>query len=930
MKIIKIVYVFVFFLSASIGFAQNVGINADGSTPDGSAMLDVKSTTKGLLIPRMTATQKTNISSPATGLMIYQTDAPAGFYYYNGSAWTLIGTGSGSETDPIFGASPANGITGTNITNWNSAYNWGNHSTAGYLTGFNETDPIFGASPANGITGTNITNWNSAYNWGNHSTAGYLTIFTETDPVFTSWDKDYDDLTNKPTIVNSQWTTTGSDIYYNSGNVGIGTTTPIVKTHIYSTVDGTFTGLVIDNRKIYGASTGTNEMSRIVLSLSEDVVPNPLNRVMGYISAGVHSELSSDDGFMTFGTRTSGSETEKLRITSIGNIGIGKTTPLYKLDVAGAINGTSVLINGVPVASSTDTYWSTAGAGKIQYSGGNVGIGIASPAYNLDVAGDINITGNFRVNGTPLSGTGTVTSVSGSGGTTGLTLTGGAITTSGTLTLGGTLALANGGTGATTAAAARTNFGATTVGSNLFTLTNPSAIRFIRINADNTVSALDAAAFRTAIGAGTGAGTVTSVTGTTPISVATGTTTPAISISAATTSAAGSMSAADKTKLDGIASSANNYTHPTGDGNLHVPATSTTNNGKVLTAGATAGSLSWTTPTTGTVTSVTGTSPISVATGTSTPVISLSTVPVSSGGTGITSFTIGDLLYASGTTTISKLADVATGNALISGGVGVAPTWGKIGLTSHVSGTLPVGNGGTGTITAPTQGGVIYATSTSAYASTIAGTAGQVLTSNGTSAPTWTNVATTPAGVIQQYAGTAAPTGYLLCQGQAVSRTTYAALYAVIGTTYGTGDGSTTFNVPDLRQRVPVGKHSSGTFNTLGGTGGAESHTITTAQLPAHNHAVGTLATNSTGSHSHTLQPYSAGGVSGSTCTTASCTGDRVMYNSDGKLMTDAARTTSSDGSHSHSISGSTANTGSGSAIPIVQPYIVLNYIIKY
>jgi hypothetical protein len=95
-----------------------------------------------------------------------------------------------------------------------------------------------------------------------------------------------------------------------------------------------------------------------------------------------------------------------------------------------------------------------------------------------------------------------------SGGSTGLTP---ASATSGAITLAGTLALANGGTGATTAAAARTNLGATTVGANLFTLTNPSAITFIRINADNTVSTLNAADFRTAIGAGTGNGTVTSV-----------------------------------------------------------------------------------------------------------------------------------------------------------------------------------------------------------------------------------------------------------------------------------------------------------------------------------------------------------------------------------------------------------------------------------
>lgn len=73
----------------------------------------------------------------------------------------------------------------------------------------------------------------------------------------------------------------------------------------------------------------------------------------------------------------------------------------------------------------------------------------------------------------------------------------------------------------------------------------------------------------------------------------------------------------------------------------------------------------------------------------------LSTISATKGGTGQTSYAVGDLLYANTTTTLAKLADVATGNALISGGVGVAPSYGKIGLTTHVSGTLPVANGGT-------------------------------------------------------------------------------------------------------------------------------------------------------------------------------------------------------------------------------------------
>lgn len=82
------------------------------------------------------------------------------------------------------------------------------------------------------------------------------------------------------------------------------------------------------------------------------------------------------------------------------------------------------------------------------------------------------------------------------------------------------------------------------------------------------------------------------------------------------------------------------------------------------------------------------------------------------------------------------------------------------------------------------------------------------------------------------------PSGFLACDGSAVSRTTYAALFAEIGTNYGVGDGSTTFNLPDLRGRAPIGVgQGSGLSNrALGDSVGNETHTLTTAQLPVHNH----------------------------------------------------------------------------------------------
>lgn len=134
--------------------------------------------------------------------------------------------------------------------------------------------------------------------------------------------------------------------------------------------------------------------------------------------------------------------------------------------------------------------------------------------------------------------------------------------------------------------------------------------------------------------------------------------------------------------------------------------------------------------------------------------------------------------------------------------------------------------------------------------------------------------------------GSVAPSGYLLCNGAAVSRATYAALFAIIGTSYGVGDGATTFNLPDLRERVPVGYKSGSTeFGTLGQTGGEKTHQLTVPELASHNHSYTYVTAPGAGDSGGALDTY---------------------------------------------VGGTTGNTGGDQPHNNLQPYQTVNYIIKY
>lgn len=234
-----------------------------------------------------------------------------------------------------------------------------------------------------------------------------------------------------------------------------------------------------------------------------------------------------------------------------------------------------------------------------------------------------------------------------------------------------------------------------------------------------------------------------------------------------------------------------------------------------------------------------------------------------------------------------------------------------------------------------------------------------------------------PAGTVFPFAGQTIPNGFVLCQGQELSRATYKRLFDAIGTTYGSGDGSTTFNVPNLSAAFPLGANST---YKVGQKGGEEKHTLTTNEMPSHTHTQnahshsasstsagahthsastssngshshsGSGTTGSGGAHDHTLARAHAGSdgynyIPNSSPRTTGNTADGVYSNGahthSFSFSTNTTGghshsvTVNSNGAHSHSISvgnqtATNNNTGGGQAHNNMPPYLAMNFIIKY
>lgn len=387
-----IIFTSLVLLSAK-SIAQNIGINASGTTPDASAMLDIESTNKGMLIPRMTESQRTAISSPATGLLVYQTDNIDGFWYFDGAIWVSLN--SSNDTDwTVDGSNQYSGVAGnvgigtTNPTE-KLHVDLGSNTSEGILI---EGDRDPSATVPNFGAGSRMMFYpgNSSFR------VGYVNS--------TQWDASNVGLSSIAMGFNSM-ASAGSTI-------AIGYATKA--TYDYALALGHITTAQGWKSTAMGDKTKAFSMAETVLgSYNTDYTPVGGNNAWelndrlfvignGYYDTGLSTEIKSN----------------ALTILKNGNMGVGIDVPTEKLhvnggaiisDLSGSGNGivlsdnngllstttfsgnASDILNGegnfVSASSLSDNDWTISGANMYNNNSGNIGIGTTSPADKLVVSG---------------------------------------------------------------------------------------------------------------------------------------------------------------------------------------------------------------------------------------------------------------------------------------------------------------------------------------------------------------------------------------------------------------------------------------------------------------------------------------------------------------------------------------------------------------
>lgn len=379
----KFIIIFLLFCTPIV-FAQNVSINETGATANSSAMLDVSSSTKGILIPRLTTEARNAISNPATGLTVYDTELNS-FYFYNGTSWIYL----------------LNQKTGWNLL--------GNSGTIAGTNFIGTTDAVDFVAKTNNIERLRI------------SSTGNLGIGTASPNAPLQFATD---VANRKIV-----------LFENSNNdhefVGFGVNPYILRYQVSS---------VYANHVFYAASgeSGSNELMRINGFGNVGIGNATPNAPLQFASSAANRKIvlyenaNNDHEFLGFGINNSilryqvsstfanhvfyaangaSSSNELMRIQGNGNVGIGTATPLAKLDVAGSLrvgndvwhtstdgilrsyyetNGNTFFASGAGYNFLNSTYTNVLAI----LNNGNIGIGTASPSAKLEVAGSLRLAPN--------------------------------------------------------------------------------------------------------------------------------------------------------------------------------------------------------------------------------------------------------------------------------------------------------------------------------------------------------------------------------------------------------------------------------------------------------------------------------------------------------------------------------------------------------
>jgi len=454
-KLFLLITVLVYSWSATL--AQNVGINADGTAPDGSAMLDVKSTSKGFLAPRMTAEQRAAITTPATGLQVYQTDGTAGVYVYNGTAWNLIGNATGTVaianggTGATTQAGAANAVlptqtgnTGKYLTTDGINASWGTVSSSGGGTS-NYIQLKMSASQSSLSIGSIVafdatlkSNGMTSTSNGINLKAGVTYRLEASLDIIVSGGIGYlgYNIANASGDISGRGYAFAANAATSDGvkNIAIAIYTPIVDETVWVKIrDLQMTGSIRSDFSPYFIATEMTSSGGTAISLTAGVTgilpvasggtgattATAARTALTAASSGANSDITSLTGLTTAlsvaqgGTgSTTGSITGSSALTFAaggtnqnvtltpsgtgytllnGNVGIGTTTPGTKLHVDNGalyVHGIDNTANNYTLLlrnQNTDNMMVVYNDGTT-YMKGNVGIGTTTPAYKLDIS----------------------------------------------------------------------------------------------------------------------------------------------------------------------------------------------------------------------------------------------------------------------------------------------------------------------------------------------------------------------------------------------------------------------------------------------------------------------------------------------------------------------------------------------------------------